>query len=263
MFLILFSFLISNNLSVSLSLSSYLSLESTSYPPPGLPSDYFLSHTSSCISKSMSQHTLTHPRRSPHYLGDQLSSGVGTSSSTETRSVSPLLYMIHRLHMTSVCCLVGGLVSERSHGSGLVETVGLPLGSPSSSAPSCLSLTQPQGSWTSVIFLQQVVSFCNLDHAVKFMEIFLSTPLGWVLGLGVCVIVACFFLCLYILPIGTSGPFAMHLWMFHKTLYGQICRRMHFYFHPSFGLCLRILLPNTNWQKRNICNFLICGSDDR
>jgi hypothetical protein len=32
----------------------------------------------------------------------------------------------------SVCCLDDGSVSERSHGFGLVETVGLPMGSPSS-----------------------------------------------------------------------------------------------------------------------------------
>jgi hypothetical protein len=35
-----------------------------------------------------------------------------------------------------VCCLVGGSVSERFQGSRLVETAGLPTGSPSSSASS-------------------------------------------------------------------------------------------------------------------------------
>jgi hypothetical protein len=44
-------------------------------------------------------------------------------------------------------------VSERSQGSRLVETVGLPMGLPSSSASSSLSLTQPQGSLASVHWL--------------------------------------------------------------------------------------------------------------
>jgi hypothetical protein len=35
-----------------------------------------------------------------------------------------------------ICCLVGGSMSGRSQGSKLVETVGLPLGSPSSLASS-------------------------------------------------------------------------------------------------------------------------------
>ena len=48
-----------------------------------------------------------------------------------------------------VCCLVGGSVSERSQGSRLVETAGLPMGS-SSSASSSLSLIQPQESLASV-----------------------------------------------------------------------------------------------------------------
>lgn len=38
-----------------------------------------------------------------------------------------------------VCYLVGHSVSERSWGSGVVETVGLPIGFPSSSASSSLS----------------------------------------------------------------------------------------------------------------------------
>jgi hypothetical protein len=49
-----------------------------------------------------------------------------------------------------VCCLVGGSVSDRSQGSRLVEIAGLPMGSPSSSVSSSLSLTQPQGSLASV-----------------------------------------------------------------------------------------------------------------
>ena len=53
-----------------------------------------------------------------------------------------------------VCCLSGGSVSERSQGSRFyfvtVESAGLPIGSPFSSASSSFSLTQPQGSPASV-----------------------------------------------------------------------------------------------------------------
>ena len=41
-----------------------------------------------------------------------------------------------------VCALVGGLVSGSSQGSRLVDTVGLPMGLPSPSAPSALPLTE-------------------------------------------------------------------------------------------------------------------------
>jgi hypothetical protein len=82
----------------------------------------------------------------------------GVSSLTEARPGSPLLYMCWRgggvfLISAGVCCLVGGSVSERSHGSRLVETDGLPMGSPSSSASSSLSLIQPQGSPASIYWL--------------------------------------------------------------------------------------------------------------
>ena len=44
-----------------------------------------------------------------------------------------------------VCCLVGGPVSERSQGSRLVETAGIPMGLPSSSAFSSFSTTGVPG----------------------------------------------------------------------------------------------------------------------
>ena len=53
------------------------------------------------------------------------------------------------LFSAGVCCLVGGSVSERSRASRLVETAGLPMGSPSFS----FSLIQPQGSPASVHWL--------------------------------------------------------------------------------------------------------------
>jgi hypothetical protein len=59
----------------------------------------------------------------------------------------------------SVCCLVGGLVSERSWGSRLGETTGLPIGS-TSSLPSSISLIQPQESPTSVHWLSVSICIC-------------------------------------------------------------------------------------------------------
>ena len=49
-----------------------------------------------------------------------------------------------------ICCLVGGPVSERSRGYRLIETAGLPTGSPPSSASSSFPLIQPLGSAASV-----------------------------------------------------------------------------------------------------------------
>ena len=54
------------------------------------------------------------------------------------------------LRPAHVCCLVGGSGSERSPGSRLVETAGLPMGLPSSSPSSSFPLIQSQGSLTSV-----------------------------------------------------------------------------------------------------------------
>jgi hypothetical protein len=63
----------------------------------------------------------------------------------------------------SVCCLVGGSVSERSWGWGwgprFFETTGLPMRLPSSTS-SILSLIQPQGSPTSVHWLGVGICFC-------------------------------------------------------------------------------------------------------
>jgi hypothetical protein len=47
---------------------------------------------------------------------------------------------VRGLRPASVCCLVGCLVSEGSWGSRLIETAGLPMGSPSSSVSSGFSL---------------------------------------------------------------------------------------------------------------------------
>ena len=69
-----------------------------------------------------------------------------------------LCYMcILGLIQASVCCLVGGSVSERSWGSRLVETAGPPIGQPSSASSSFL-LIQTRRSPASVHWLD--VNIC-------------------------------------------------------------------------------------------------------
>jgi hypothetical protein len=88
------------------------------------------------------------PHQNSPIPGASVSQGLGESSLTEARAlISP-----------SVRCLVGGSVSERSQGSRLVETAGLPMGSFSSLASSSFSLIQQQGSLISVHWLG--VSMC-------------------------------------------------------------------------------------------------------
>jgi hypothetical protein len=91
-----------------------------------------------------------HSTRAPYSLGLQISWGLGTSSLTEARPSSPLLYMCQGPHISYVCFLIGYSVSERFQGSRWVETAGLPMWLPSSYACSIFSLIQPQGSPTSV-----------------------------------------------------------------------------------------------------------------
>ena len=67
---------------------------------------------------------------------------------------------VRGLRPASLCCLIDGLVSERSQGSKLVETAGLPMGSPSSTTSSSLSLIQPQGSLASVHQLGISICIC-------------------------------------------------------------------------------------------------------
>ena len=49
-------------------------------------------------------------------------------------------------HISWLCCVVGGLLSERSQGSRLVDAAALLIGLPSSSPSFSLYLIQPQGS---------------------------------------------------------------------------------------------------------------------
>jgi hypothetical protein len=76
------------------------------------------------------------PRGCPHSLGPQVSQGVGHFSLTLARPGRSLLYMYEA---ACICSLVDGSVSERSQESRLVETAGLPMGLPSSSASSSFS----------------------------------------------------------------------------------------------------------------------------
>jgi hypothetical protein len=90
---------------------------------------------------------------------------LGASSLTGARPGSPLLSTYWRLGPALICCLVGGSVSDISQGSRLVESAGLPLGSPYSSASSSLSLIQPQGSLTSVHWLECNKNLCLSQSA--------------------------------------------------------------------------------------------------
>jgi hypothetical protein len=74
-------------------------------------------------------------------------------------------------------CLVGGSVSGSSQGFMLVETAGLPMGSPSSLAPSVLPLIPPQGSLTSVQQLGITIYICLLLTKMSVPEI--SENCGW------------------------------------------------------------------------------------
>jgi hypothetical protein len=67
--------------------------------------------------------------------------------------------MCWALNQLSICCLVGGSVSERSQGPQLVETAGLPMGWPSWASTS-LSLVQTKGSPTSVQWLDLSICTC-------------------------------------------------------------------------------------------------------
>jgi hypothetical protein len=60
------------------------------------------------------------------------------------------------LRPAGVCCLVDGSVSERSRESRLVETAGLPMGSPSPSASSSLFFFKQTNKQTN----KQTVFFC-------------------------------------------------------------------------------------------------------
>ena len=97
------------------------------------------------------------------------------------------------LGLARLCCLVGGSVSERSQGSRLVETAGLPMGLPSSSASSSFSLIQSQESPASVHWLGIIIciSFnCLLGHSESSHAKFLSISTSVIVsGLGACVII--------------------------------------------------------------------------
>jgi hypothetical protein len=90
------------------------------------------------------------PTRPPHSLVPQVSLELGTSFLTEVRSDSLCYICVQDLIQASVCCQVGGIFSERSQVSRLVETAGIPMVLPSYLASSSLFLIQPQGSPTSV-----------------------------------------------------------------------------------------------------------------
>jgi hypothetical protein len=139
-------------------------------------------HIPYLLSKRMSPGPHHHPTRLLHYLGLQVPWQLDTSSPTEAKSGSPLLYRCQGPHISCVCSLVGGSVSEQSQGCRLVETAGLSIGSPSSSAYSCLSLMQPLVSPTSVHCLGVSICFWLFQLLLGLSEdshtklLFVSTP---------------------------------------------------------------------------------------
>jgi hypothetical protein len=103
---------------------------------------------------------------------------LGTSSPAEASPGSLLLSMCQgtSLYMLSVYACIRS-VSERSQDSGLVETAGFPTGWPSSSASSCLSLIQPQGSPNSVRWLGISICVClSLVGPLYARLLSVSTP---------------------------------------------------------------------------------------
>jgi hypothetical protein len=107
----------------------------------------------------------------PPSLGHQVSTGLwDIISPTEARQGSLLLYMCRDHGPVHVCSLVGGLVSGSCKGSRLVNTAGLPIGFPSSSVPSVLSLTLPQGPPTSVQWLAVSIYICLSQLLVVFLK---------------------------------------------------------------------------------------------
>jgi hypothetical protein len=93
---------------------------------------------------STPSHSPTPCQASPFHSAKSFS-GLGMSSLIEARPSSALWYICWGLGPASVCCLFCGSVSERSPESRLVETADLPIGSPSSSTSSSLSLIQSLG----------------------------------------------------------------------------------------------------------------------
>ena len=104
-------------------------LQSSLCPPPGLPINYFPSHTSPpCTLSPLSSlsirgcfTTSTITSRPPHSLKSQVSQGLGTSCLIEARPGIPLLYMCGwwwKLILAGVFSLAGDSVSERSPGCG-------------------------------------------------------------------------------------------------------------------------------------------------
>ena len=112
----------------------YIFLKSNSCPLLISLPTFFIPFFLPCVSKRIFSHA-----KPPYSLGPQVIPGLGTSSPTEVRQGSPQLHMCQGPRI-SLCMLPNWWLSERSQGSWLVETAGLPMELPSSSASSCLSL---------------------------------------------------------------------------------------------------------------------------
>jgi hypothetical protein len=94
-----------------------------------------------CFQEVAPTHTSSYPTRLPYSEAPQV-------SLLPIRLFQKVLCYIcvEGYRPASICCMVGDSMSERSQGSRLVETAGLPMGLASSSPSSSLFLIQPQGS---------------------------------------------------------------------------------------------------------------------
>jgi hypothetical protein len=110
--------------------------------PPTVPHHI---HPPCTLSPGGCSHPDPHPTRHLNSLGTPASGALGASSLTEPRSGSPWLYVCWGSHTAGVCCLVGKMSWTQVN-----WDCWPPAGSPSSPAPSIISLIQPQGSVASV-----------------------------------------------------------------------------------------------------------------
>jgi hypothetical protein len=113
---------------------------------------------------SQSSHHIPIPfasERHPHFLGQPVSTGLGTHALPLRPGKKILCYICAGcLWPAYVCSLIGSLVSGSSQDSRLVVTVGLPTRLPSPSGLSILFLTLPYWSPSSVHWLGVSICIC-------------------------------------------------------------------------------------------------------
>jgi hypothetical protein len=138
------------------------------YPTTSSPSHSSSSYSSSsCLQKDALSIS------PPYYLGTSSLSRVRRIFAHwgQTQQSSAVYVWAWGLRQALVCCVVCVSVSERSQGSGLVETTDVPIGSPSSSDSSSLFLIQSQGSSISGQWLGVSICVCLSQLLVRILSI--------------------------------------------------------------------------------------------